>query len=88
VRCPEFKFLHARRSLQHLVHPNTLESGSDAALHRELEFRLVEKDGSKFFLFVRSMIEAIASGWRAGAFVLVLTLSAFRKIVGEQRQKK
>jgi hypothetical protein len=34
------------------------------------------------------MIEAIASGWRAGAFVLVLTLSAFRKIVGKQRQKK
>jgi hypothetical protein len=34
------------------------------------------------------MIEAIASGSRAGAFVLVLTLSAFRKIVGKQRQKK
>jgi len=46
------------------------------------------KDGSKVFLFVRSMIEAIASEWRAGAFVLVLTLSAFRKIVGKQRQKK
>jgi hypothetical protein len=34
------------------------------------------------------LIEAIASEWRAGAFVLVLTLSAFRKIVSKQRQKK
>ncbi|HTE93478.1 MAG TPA: hypothetical protein VK678_08205, partial [Bradyrhizobium sp.] len=47
------------------------------------------KDGSaNFFFSCRSPIEAIASGWRAGAFVLVLTLSAFRKIVGTQRQKK
>jgi len=47
------------------------------------------KDGSaNFFLFVRSTIEAIALGWRGRAFVLVLTLSAFRKIVGKQRQKK
>jgi hypothetical protein len=35
-----------------------------------------------------SPIDGIVSGWRAGAFVLVLTLSAFRKIVGGQRQKK
>ena len=67
-----------------------LESGSDAALHRKQRWHFVwrKKRQRKFFLFVRSMIEAIASGWRAGAFVLVLTLSAFRKIVGEQRQKK
>jgi hypothetical protein len=66
------------------------ESGSDVALHREQRWHFVwrKKWQRKFFLFVRSMIEAIASGWRAGAFVLVLTLSAFRKIVGKQRQKK
>jgi hypothetical protein len=29
----------------------------------------------------------IASGWRAPAFVFVLTLSGFRKIVDAQRQK-
>jgi hypothetical protein len=32
-------------------------------------------------------MDAIASGWRARAFVFVLTLSGFRKIVGTQRQK-
>jgi hypothetical protein len=67
-----------------------LESGLRccAAPETTLAFRLAEKRQRKFFLFVGSMIEAIASGWRAGAFVLVLTLSAFRKIVGKQRQKK
>jgi hypothetical protein len=32
-------------------------------------------------------MDAIASRWRARAFVLILTLSGFRKIVGTQRQK-
>jgi hypothetical protein len=69
---------------------NNLSRGSDVALHRKQRWHFVwrKKRQRKFFLFVRSMIEAIASGWRAGAFVLVLTLSAFREIVGEQRQKK
>ena len=67
-----------------------LESGSDAALHRKQRWHFVwrKRWQRKFFLFVRSTIEVIASGWRGRAFVLVLTLSAFRKIVGKQRQKK
>jgi hypothetical protein len=67
-----------------------LESGSDAALHRKQRWHFVwwKRWQRKFFLFVRSTIEVIASGWRGRAFVLVLTLSAFRKIVNKQRQKK
>jgi hypothetical protein len=67
-----------------------LESGSDVALHRKQRWHFVwrKKRQRKFFLFVRSAIEVIAPGWRGRAFVLVLTLSAFRKIVGKQRQKK
>jgi hypothetical protein len=67
-----------------------LESGSDAALHRKQRWHFVwrKRWQRKFFLFVRSTIEVIASGWCGRAFVLVLTLSAFRKIVGKQRQKK
>lgn len=67
-----------------------LESGSDAALHRKQRWHFVwrKRWQRKFFLFVRSAIEVIASEWRGRAFVLVLTLSAFRKIVGKQRQKK
>jgi len=46
-----------------------------------------KKGSANFFFSCRSPIEAIASGWRARAFVLILTLSGFRKIVGTQRQK-
>jgi hypothetical protein len=46
------------------------------------------KNGNaNFFFLCRSPVDAIASGWRARAFVFVLTLSGFRKIVGMQRQK-
>jgi hypothetical protein len=59
-----------------------------AAPETALAFRLVEKKAAQIFsLSCRSPIEAIASGWRARAFVLILTLSGFRKIVGTQRQK-
>ena len=78
----------APRSVSRLF--KRLESGSDVALHWKQRWHFLwrKKWQQIFFLFVRSPIEAIASGWRAGAFVLVLTLSAFRKIVGTQRQKK
>src|SRR6266702_4131300 len=47
-----------------------------------------KKGSANFFFSCRFPIEGIVLGWRAGAFVLVLTLYAFRKIVGTQRQKK
>jgi hypothetical protein len=46
-----------------------------------------KKGNTNFFFSCRSPIEAIASGWRTRAFVLILTLSGFRKIVDAQRQK-
>jgi hypothetical protein len=63
---------------------------SDVALHRKQRWHFGwRKNDEKFFLCrVVLRFDALASGWRARAFVLVLTLSAFRKIVGTQRRKK
>jgi len=46
-----------------------------------------KKGSANCFSSCRSPIDAIAPGRGARAFVFVLTLSDFRKIVGMQRQK-
>jgi hypothetical protein len=58
-----------------------LESGSDAALHRKQRWHFVwrKKRQRKFFLFVRSMIEAIASGWRAGCLCFGIDALRFQE---------
>jgi len=66
-----------------------LESGFDVALHRKQRWHFLWRKRWQqiFFFSCRSPINGIASGWRARAYVFVLTLSGLRKIVGTQRQK-